>query len=60
MPEEEGRGSQPQGKDKGGKLPELGARAGLELCAQLLQFGVGLATQLLDISVHVVEALAGD
>jgi hypothetical protein len=29
VPEEQGRSSQPQGEDKGGKPPELAAQAGL-------------------------------
>jgi hypothetical protein len=46
-----------RGENEGGKLPELAAHAGLELCARLLQLGVDLATQFLDISVHVIETL---
>ena len=33
MSEEQGRGGQPQGEDKGGKLPELTAHACLEFCS---------------------------
>ena len=46
MPEEQCCGGQPQGEDERGKLPELAAQTGLEFRAQLL-----------DVSVHIVEAL---
>ena len=41
-----GRGSQPQGQDERGKLPELAPQTGLEFSAQLL-----------DVSVQIIEAL---
>ena len=56
MPQDQRHGGQPEGENKGGKLPELTAQAGVEFRAQLLKIGVDLTTQLLEALVQVVEA----